>query len=49
MNSAVDEDLIEANPVHIGGAGYQSRHTGKPASIEELGVIVENMPEKLES
>jgi integrase len=47
MNSAVDEDLIEANPVHIRGAGYQpKRRRLEPASIEELDVIVENMPEK---
>jgi integrase len=47
MNSAVDEDLIEASPVHIRGAGYQpKRRRLEPASIEELDVIVENMPEK---
>ena len=47
MNSAVDEDLIEASPVHIHGAGYQpKRRRLEPASIEELDVIVENMPEK---
>lgn len=47
MNSAVDEDLIEASPVHIRGAGYQpKRRRLEPASIEELDVIVENMPER---
>ena len=47
MNSAVDEDLIEASPVHIRGAGYQpKRHRLEPASIEELDVVVENMPER---
>ena len=47
MNSAVDEDLVEASPVHIRGAGYQpKRRRLEPASIEELDVIVENMPEK---
>ena len=47
MNGAVDEDLIEASPVHIRGAGYQpKRRRLEPASIEELDVIVENMPEK---
>lgn len=46
MNSAVDEDLIEASPVHIRGAGYQpKRRRLEPGSIEELDVIVENMPE----
>ena len=49
MNSAVDEDLIEASPVQIRGAGYQpKRRRLGPASIEELDVIVENMPEKWE-
>jgi integrase len=47
MNSAVDEDLIEASPVHIRGAGYQpKRRRLEPASLEELDVIVENMPER---
>lgn len=47
MNSAVDEDLIGASPVHIRGAGYQpKRRRLEPASIEELDVIVDNMPEK---
>ena len=37
MNSAVDEDLIEASPVHIRGSGYQpKRRRLEPASIEEL-------------
>lgn len=35
MNSAVDEDLIEASPVHIRGAGNQpKRRRLEPASIE---------------
>ncbi len=45
MNSAVDEDLIGASPVHIRGAGNQpKRRRLEPASIEELEVIVDNMP-----
>lgn len=44
MNSAVDEDLIEASPVHICGAGYQpKRRRLEPATIEEIDVIVENI------
>jgi integrase len=47
MNSAVDDDLIEASPVHIRGAGYRpKRRRLEPATVEELSVIVENMPEQ---
>ena len=47
MNSAVDEDLIDANPVHIRGAGYRpKRRRLEPATVEELDTIVDNMPEK---
>ncbi len=47
MNSAVDDDLIEASPAHIRGAGYQpKRRRLEPASIGELEVIVDNMPAK---
>lgn len=46
MNSAVNEDLIEASPAHIRGADYKPKPRRlEPASIEELDVIVENMPE----
>ena len=47
MNSAVDEDLIDASPVHIRGAGYRpKRRQLEPATIEELDMIMANMPEK---
>jgi integrase len=47
MNTAVDDDLIEASPVHIRGAGYRpKRRRLEPATIEELDTIVEHMPDK---
>ena len=47
MNTAVDDDLIEASPVHIRGAGYRpKRRRLEPATIEELDIIVENMPDR---
>jgi hypothetical protein len=47
VNTAVDDDLIEASPVHIRGAGYRpKRRRLEPATIEELDVIVENMPDR---
>lgn len=48
MNSAVDEDLVDANPVHIRGAGYRpKRRQLEPATVEELDTIAAFMPEKL--
>lgn len=47
MNSAVDEGLISASPVHLRGAGYApKRRQLEPASLQELDVIVANMPEQ---
>jgi len=47
INTAVDEDLIEASPAHIRSAGHQpKRHRLEPTSIEELDTIVEHMPDK---
>jgi len=37
MDTAVDDDLIEAGPVHIRGVGYRpKRRRLEPATIEEL-------------
>lgn len=48
MNSAVEEELIDVNPVNIRGAGVARRKHGiEPATLEELAVIVEAMPERL--
>lgn len=43
----MDDDLIEASPVHIRGAGYRpKRRRLEPATIEELDMIAEHMPDK---
>lgn len=48
MGSAVNEDLIDANPCRIPGAGSARRvHKIRPASIEELTVMTNEMPEDL--
>lgn len=47
MNSAVEEDLIAVNPVNIRGAAVTRRKHGiEPASLDELAIIVEAMPER---
>ena len=48
MNSAVEEELIDVNPVSIRGAGVTRRKQGvEPASLDELRIIVEAMPGRL--
>lgn len=48
MNSAVDEELIAASPVHIRGAGAATtKRKVEPATPAELQVIAEHMPERL--
>jgi integrase len=48
MASAVNDELIDANPCRIIGAGRAKRvHKIKPASVEELATLTEAMPEKL--
>jgi integrase len=48
MNSAVEDELIDVNPVSIRGAGVARRKHGiEPATLEELDTIVEEMPERL--
>jgi integrase len=48
MNSAVEDELIDVNPVAIRGAGVARRKRGiEPASLHELATIVEAMPERL--
>lgn len=48
MNSAVDEELIAASPVHIRGAGgATTKRKVEPATPAELQVIAEHMPERL--
>lgn len=48
MNSAVEHELIDINPVSIRGAGVARRKHGiEPATLEDLDVIVEEMPQRL--
>ena len=49
MASAVNEELIDANPCRIVGAGRAKRvHKIRPASVAELGVLTAAMPERLQ-
>jgi integrase len=49
MASAVNDELIDANPARIVGAGRTNRvHKIRPASVEELAVLTAEMPERLE-
>lgn len=48
MAAAVNDEIIDANPARIVGAGRSKRvHKIRPASVEELGVLTEAMPERL--
>jgi len=48
LNSAVNDELIAANPARIVGAARAKRvHKIRPASVEELAVLTEAMPERL--
>jgi integrase len=45
LASAVDDDLIAANPCHIRGAGSTTRvHRIEPATLAELETIVSALP-----
>lgn len=47
LTDAVHDQVIAANPAHIRGAGNSKRvHKIKPASLEELGTLVEAMPQR---
>lgn len=49
MASAVNDELIDANPCRIVGAGRTKRvHKIRPASVKELGVLTAEMPERLQ-
>jgi integrase len=49
MASALNDELIDANPCRIVGAGRTNRvHKPKPASVEELAVLTAAMPERLQ-
>ena len=46
--SAVNDEIIDANPCRIVGAGRANRvHKIRPASVEEIAVLTDAMPEKL--
>lgn len=48
MNGAVDDELIAVSPVHIRGAGTQTRaHKIEPATAAELATIAAAMPDRL--
>ncbi len=48
FTSAVNDELIDVNPARIVGAGRSKRvHKIRPASIEELAVLTESMPDRL--
>ncbi|HET7760764.1 MAG TPA: site-specific integrase [Phycicoccus sp.] len=47
MNTAVADDLVDANPCRIRGASNAPRARDvRPATVEELAVIVEAMPDR---
>lgn len=49
MASAINDDLIDANPARIVGAGRTNRvHKVKPASVEEIAALAAAMPERLQ-
>ncbi|MGC4960071.1 tyrosine-type recombinase/integrase [Gordonia sp. DT101] len=48
MTSAVNSDLIDANPCRVEGAGSASRRSRTtPATVGELATIADNMPDHL--
>jgi integrase len=48
MASAINDELIDANPCRIVGAGRTKRvHKIRPASIDELATLTAEMPERL--
>lgn len=48
LGSAVTDEIIDANPCRITGAGRAKRvHRIRPASLDELAILTENMPDRL--
>jgi integrase len=48
LNTAVAEQLIGSNPCMVrGGSSSQTVHKSRPATLEELTIIVNHMPERL--
>jgi integrase len=49
LASAVNDDLIDANPARIVGAGRATRvHKIRPASVPEIAALTAEMPERLQ-
>ena len=49
LASAASDDLIDANPARIVGAGRVTRvHKVKPASVTEIGALAAAMPDRLQ-
>jgi integrase len=49
FGSAVNDEVIDANPARIVGAGRANRaHKIRPASVEEISVLTAAMPERLQ-
>jgi integrase len=49
LASAVTDDLIDANPARIVGAGRVTRvHKVKPATVTEIGALAAAMPDRLQ-
>ncbi len=49
MAGAVNDEIIDANPCRIVGAGRSKRvHKIRPASVEELAIVTAEMPERLQ-
>lgn len=47
MGTALEDRLVAVNPCHVRGGGYVKRRKNiKPATLEQLAVIVEQMPGK---
>jgi integrase len=47
LGTAVEDDLLKANPCHIrGGASAHRAKTIRPATLDELAVLVEALPDK---
>ena len=50
LNSAVEDGVIPANPCHIRGAGNAKRKKIiREASLEELKIIIQEMPERFQA
>jgi len=49
LGSAVNDELIDANPCRIVGAGRAKRvHKIRPASVDELAILTAEMPDRLQ-